>query len=244
MTITVPQPARGSRKPAEDPAFGLSLGTVLGPVAFTLAWLVLGFVSTGYTLFGHEFTEYSPISQSISGLGMGGTAAYMNTAFVVTGVVLVVGLVAVFRVVQLTDEEAPARGTRTTPPRSRALRRSALTLLACTGLGQILCGLFTLEAFLPHLLGFLLAVGTPVIGFPVAGHYFRTVPSWHRFGTWLRLGGPLALVLLVAYFLTFRPTPDGAEHGIAGLVQRLGVLHVHAWFVAMGWRAWRARRTA
>jgi hypothetical protein len=47
------------------------------------------------------------------------------------------------------------------------------------------------------------------------------------------------LLLLILYFVTFTPTADGAEHGIAGLVQRIGVVEMHIWFVAMGWLAWR-----
>jgi len=58
---------------------------VAGPVLFESVWLVLGFVSDGYTLVGHTFTSYSPISQPISGLGMGETAPIMNAAFVLGG---------------------------------------------------------------------------------------------------------------------------------------------------------------
>ncbi|GAA2097460.1 hypothetical protein GCM10009780_45180 [Actinomadura alba] len=201
-----------------------------GPMLFTAAWLVLGFVSTGYTLFDHTFTEYSPVSQPISGLGMGATAGYMNTAFVVTGLILIVGVAGVFR---------SAGG-----PERPVLRRTALVLLACTGAGQIVCGVFDLEAVMPHMLGFVLALGTPMVAFPVAGHYFRGIPGWRRFGTWLLLGGPLTLALLIAFFATFQPTADGAEHGIAGLVQRAGVLEVHAWYVAMGLLALRRRKTS
>ena len=210
------------------PAQLLALGTVVGPVLFTLAWLLLGFVSTGYTLFGHRFTDYSPISQPISGLSMGATAPYMNTAFVVTGLILIAGLVGVFRT-------ARAAGRPT-------LRRTAFTLLACTGAGQVVCGLFNLEAVMLHMLGFVLALGTPIVSFLLAGLYFRRIPGWRRFGTLLLLGGPLTLVLLVAFFMTFQPTADGAEHGIAGLVQRAGVVEVHAWFATMGWLAYRRRQ--
>lgn len=203
----------------------LALGAVAGPVLFTAVWLVLGFVSNGYTLFGHTFTDYSPVSQPISGLGMGATAGYMNTAFIVTGLILIAGVIGVFRTAG--DSERPV------------LRRTALVLLASTGAGQIVCGIFDLEAVMPHMLGFVLALGTPVVGFPVAGRYFRTLPGWRRFGTWLLLGSPLTLALLVAFFATFQPTADGAEHGVAGLVQRLGVLEVHAWYVAMGLLALR-----
>jgi hypothetical protein len=205
----------------------LALGAVVGPILFTAAWLVLGFTSTGYTMFDHTFTEYSPVSQPISGLGMGATAGYMNTAFVVTGLILIIGVTGVVR---------SAGG-----PERPVLRRTALLSLASTGAGQIVCGIFDLEAVMPHMLGFMLALGTPIVAFLVAGRYFRGIPGWRRFGTWLLLGSPLTLALLIAFFATFQPTADGAEHGIAGLVQRAAVLEVHAWFVAMGLVALRRR---
>ncbi|HEX5995465.1 MAG TPA: DUF998 domain-containing protein [Jiangellales bacterium] len=227
MTTTSTAPVAALDRTASV-ARRLALGAVVGPILFTLAWLVLGFVSPGYTLFDHRFTDYSPISQPISGLGMGATAPYMNAAFVITGLVLIAGLVGVFRTTRAAD------GTR--------LRRTAFVLLACTGLGQVVCGIFNFEAVMPHMLGFLLALGTPVVAFPLAGRYFRRVPGWRRFGTLLLLGGPLTLASLVAFFLTFQPTADGAEHGIAGLVQRVGAVEVLAWFVAMGWLAYRRRQ--
>ncbi|HEU4422505.1 MAG TPA: DUF998 domain-containing protein [Pilimelia sp.] len=208
-------------RPSRWPA----LLAVAGPVLFTLAWLVLGYVSPGYTFFGHRFSDYSPISQPISGLGMGVTGPYMNAAFVVTGLMLVAGVVGVFRTIG--DD------------RRHVLRRASLALLASAGVGQAMCGVFDLEAITPHMLGFLLAIGGSVVSFLVAGAYFRSLPGWRRFGTWLLLGSPLTLALLIAFFLTFQPTADGAEHGIAGLVQRIGVIEVQAWFVAMGWVAYR-----
>ncbi len=219
MTITAINQVRASRAPRR-----LALGTVVGPVLFTLAWFVLGILSPGYTLFGYRFTDYSPISQPISGLGMGSTGPYMNGAFVVSGLILVAGVIGVFRVM---------------PPGRPALRRWSMALLACTGIGQVLCGIFNLESMMLHNLGVGLAIGTPVVAFLVAGAYLRGLPDWRRFGTRLLLGSPLTLVLLVAFFATFQPTTDGAEHGIAGLVQRILVLQVLGWFVALGWLAYR-----
>jgi hypothetical membrane protein len=163
----------------------LALGAVAGPVLFSLAWLVLGILSPGYTLFGHRFTDYSPVSQPISGLGMGSTGPYMNTAFVLTGLILVAGVIGVFRVL---------------PPERPALRRWSLALLACTGIGQVLCGIFNLEAMMLHNLGVGLAIGTPVVAFLVAGAYLRGLPDWRRFGTRLLLGSPLTLALLITFF--------------------------------------------
>jgi hypothetical protein len=231
MTITSTTPAPDADTPIPVAIRTLALGAVIGPVLFSLAWLLLGFLSPGYTLFGHAFTHYSPISQPISGLGMGSTAPYMNTAFVVSGLILILGVAGVF-------------GTIATAGRP-ALRRAALALLAGTGVGQIICGVFDLEAMMPHMLGFLLAMGLPVMGFLAAGRFFRGVPGWRRFGTWLMaVGSPLTLLLLVAFFAAFQPTADGAEHGVAGLVQRAGAIQVHAWFAAMGWLAYRRHRSA
>jgi hypothetical protein len=53
-----------------------ALGAVAGPTLFTLAWLVLGFLSPGYTIYGTRIAPYSPISQPVSGLGMGVAAPY------------------------------------------------------------------------------------------------------------------------------------------------------------------------
>ncbi|MFC5816884.1 DUF998 domain-containing protein [Nonomuraea harbinensis] len=201
----------------------MALGAAAGPALFALSWVVLGLVSPGYTLFGHRFTGYSPISQPVSGLGMGVTGPFMNAAFVVTGLMLIAGVAGVFRTFA-----GPGR-------------LACVVLLGLSGVGQILCGIFTLEEMMPHTLGYLLAIGTPVIGFLVAGRYFRRMPGLRRFGTWLLVGSPLTLVLLVLFFLTFQPTADGAEQGVAGLVQRLGIVEVHAWFAAMGVLAFRRR---
>jgi hypothetical protein len=218
MTIAPPLPSPATSRAGRR----LALGAVLGPILFTLAWAVLGVLSPGYTFFDHHFTDYSPISQPISGLGLGPTGPYMNTAFVVTGLMLIVGVIGVFR---------------TLPPGRSALRGWSITLLLATGVGQVMCGIFNLEAVMLHTLGFVVAAGTPIVAFVIAGHYLRAVPGWRRFGTWLRLGSPLTLALLIAFFATFEPTADGAEHGIAGLVQRLLVLQLHGWFVVMGWFA-------
>jgi hypothetical protein len=222
LTPHVPAGERAA-VPLPRAARWLALGAIAGPALFELTWLVLGFVSPGYTLFDHRFTHYSPISQPVSGLGMGTTAPLMNTAFVLGGLALVVGVVGVL-------------GSTAPEGRARA-RRICTALLALTGVGQIIDGVFNLEAVMPHMLGFLLALGTPVVSFLVAGSYFRGIPRWRRFGGWLLLGSPLTLLLLALFFATFQPTADGAEHGIAGLVQRGAIVEVHAWFVAMGWLA-------
>jgi hypothetical protein len=73
----------------------LALGAV--PALFTLAWFVLSFLSPRYTIFGTEISPYSPISQPISGLGLGPTAPFTNAAFVLSGILLLAGVIGVFQ---------------------------------------------------------------------------------------------------------------------------------------------------
>lgn len=87
----------------------LSLGAVAGPMLFTVGWLTLGFLSTGYTLFGTHIATYSPISESISGLGLGNTGLFMNTTFVVTGLLMLVGVIGILQSLRGQSELAHCR---------------------------------------------------------------------------------------------------------------------------------------
>ena len=197
----------------------LALGAILGPVVFTLGWLVLGFISPGYTMWGVHVAPYSAISQPLSGLGLGPTGPLMNADFIVSGLLIVAGVVGVF---------ATIRGL------SPVARWTCTILLALPGVGGVIDGVFTFENFLPHFFGFGLAL-TTVVGFPVVGFILRRIPSWRRFGTWLVAAGPLTLALTVLYFMTFTPTVEGIQHGVAGLTERVLVLELDAWYVALGW---------
>ena len=205
----------------------LALGAVAGPALFTLAWFILGFLSPGFTIFGTLIAPYSPISQPISGLGLGSTAPFMNSAFVLGGILIMAGVIGVFQTPAIRASSRPA------------LRWACAALLALSPLGLVVAGIFTLEEPLPHLIGFLLATGIPVLSFLAAGLFLRGIPRWRRFGTWLLLGSPLTLLLVVLFFLTFDQATIVAGHGVAGLTQRILALEVLAWFVAMGWLAFR-----
>jgi hypothetical membrane protein len=200
----------------------LALGAVAGPVLFTLAWLVLGFISPGYTMWGVHVAPYSAISQPLSGLGLGPTGPFMNAVFIVSGLLVVAGAVGVFRAI---------------PELTPAARWTATSLLALPGLGSVVDGIFTLEHFFPHFVGFGLAL-TTVVGFPVTGFLLRRIHAWRAFGSWLIAAGPLTLALTVLYFATFTPTIEGIQHGVAGLTERLLVLELQAWIVALGWLAY------
>jgi hypothetical protein len=213
--------ATRSRDPAQDIARRLAFGAVVGPVLFTVAWLVLGFLSPGFTIFGTRIAPYSPVSAGISGLGLGPTAPFMNTAFVLSGLLLMAGVLG-----SLWSIRELSTGARWT----------CAVLLGFVPLGSVMDGIFTLESFFPHLLGAGLAFAAPVPGFLVTGLLLRRIPRWRRFANRMLLGSPLTLALLVLYLLTFSPTAEGARTGVAGLTERALVVEVLAWFVALGWR--------
>ncbi|MEV4518372.1 DUF998 domain-containing protein [Dactylosporangium sp. NPDC049525] len=211
----------------------LALGAVAGPAVFTLAWLVLGFVSSGYTVSGTHIAPYSHVSQPISGLGMGGTAPFMNTGFVLSGLLLLAGVIGIFQ--GITAAGRPVA------------RWVSTVLLALSPAGLVVVGLFDLESPALHFTGAGLIYLLPVISFPVAGHYLRRIPQWRRFGTALFLAGALTLALAVVFTMTFDVDTTAAGHGVAGLTQRVLFTEVLAWFAAMGWLARRepaARRDA
>jgi Protein of unknown function (DUF998) len=214
------------RAAAQETVRYLALGAIAGPILFTVAWLVLGFLSPGFTVFGTKIAPYSPVSAGISGLGLGVTAPFMNAAFMLNGLLLAVGVVGTFHSI---------------PEMSAAARWGCTALLALVPLGSIIDGVFTLESFFPHFVGFALAMGTPILTFPITGVLLRRIPRWRWFANRLLLGGPLTLALLVLYFATFSPTAAGAETGVAGLTERILITEVLAWFVALGWLAFRRK---
>lgn len=202
----------------------LALGAVVGPVLLTVAWVVLGFISPGYTAWGIRFAPYSPMSQPISGLGLGPTAPFMNAAFILYGLFLLAGVVGIFQAIREISAVA---------------RWSCAVLLALSAVGAVIDGIFTLQSFFPHFVGFGLGCGTPVLSFLVTGFLLRRVPSFRRFGNWLMLGSPLTLVLLVLSQATFNQATIVAGQGVAGLTERILIVEVSFWFMALGWLAFR-----
>ncbi len=205
------------------PGAWLALGAVIGSLVFTLAWLVLGAVSPGYTVFGVHIAPYSPIAQPISGLGMGTTGPYMNAAFVLSGIALFIGVVGIYRGL----------------PSSPAAGRLCLGLLALTPLGLLLVGLFNLESPMQHYVGALLGLGSPVLSFLATGLILRGVRGWRGFGTGLLLASPITLVLFVVFFASFDQAAAAVNQGIAGLTQRALVLEEFAWFGTLGWLVYK-----
>lgn len=150
----------------------------------------------------------------------------MNAAFIISGLLMMAGAVGIFRSI---------------PELGPTARWICTSLLALPGLGAVMDGIFTLEHFLLHFVGFGLAL-TTVVGFPVIGSILRRIPSRRGLGAWLIVAGPLTLALTVLYFATFTPTIEGVQHGVAGLTERILVLELDAWYVALGWLAFNQSR--
>jgi hypothetical protein len=206
------------------PAHWLALGAVIGQMLFTLAWFSLGFISKGFTIFGTLIQPYSAVTTPLSGLGLGSTAPWMNGAFITSGILTLLGVLGIFHSIRQL---------------SIAARWACLVLFGFAALGMALDGIFTLESFMPHMLGFLLASGMPVIGFAVAGLLFRRIPAWRSFGGWLLVASPLTLILLVVAQVTFNQAAIMAGVGVAGLTERILCVELSGWWIAMGWLAFR-----
>jgi hypothetical protein len=213
---------------APQAARWLALGAIIGPILFTLAWIILGVLQPAtQTDYGVMGGISGAISNPISGLGIGPNALLFNVVgFVLSGLMTFVGVVAVFQTTQASGRAAQ--------------RAVCAVLLALSPLGMALAGIFTLKSsVMLHSVAALVGFLAAIVGFVAAGFYFRETPRWRRFGNGLLVAAPLSLALMVAYFLSFNIATVAAGNGVAGLTERIFILEVHAWYVALGWSAWR-----
>jgi hypothetical membrane protein len=195
----------------------LARAAIAGPIFFVAAWSILGALRPRYSL----------VSQPISGLGVGPNAAWMNGAFALMGFLIIVGVIGIF---QRIPEMGPVA------------RWTCTVLFGLSGVGSIMCGAFTWRAApLAHVISVGIAVVVPAFGFLVAGLVLRRIPAWRRFGGWLTLAFPLSLALLFLSAATFSIPSVEAGVGVAGLTERLAVLNIHAWYVALAWLTTRPK---
>jgi hypothetical protein len=199
----------------------LAPAAVAGPVLFTLGWFVLGFFSPGYySVSGTRIAPYSAMSQAISGLGVGPTAPFANTIFVLSGGLTVVGVVGI---VSSLESQLGV-----------VARRTILVLLGLPALSAVVDGIFTIRFYVLHTLGFSLAL-TSMVTFPVTGSLLRRIRSWRRLGSWLILAGPLTLALTIFFLVTFSPAGRATKSDFSGLAERLLVVEIMGWYMVMGW---------
>lgn len=203
-----------------------ALGAIAGPLLLNLAWIVLGLMRPETKdSWGVSGGITGMITQPVSGLGIGPNDWLFNAAFLLNGILMLAGVVGVFQSIEVSDRSG--------------WRNVCAVLLALSGVGSAICGIFTIQFFIPHMIGFLLGGGLPVLSFLASGFFFRGIPSWRRFGTWLLIASPLTLALLALFFANFRFDMMAAGTGIAGLTERILVIETQVWFAAMGWLAYR-----
>ncbi len=201
----------GSKQTNQRLTRWLTLAAIVGPVLFILAMFVLGFIRPGYSF----------VSRPVSALGIGPNGIFMDAAFVISGFLLILGVIAVFWAAR--SELGAAKSG------------ACAVLLLPSPIGVLLCGIFTMDRLSLHMVGVQLAFTTPILAFLIAGWVLRSVPRWRRFGTWMLLGCPLTLGLL-AGFITSVPFAQMATGGGAmGLWQRAMGIEVLAWYAALGW---------
>lgn len=196
----------------------LMVSAIVGPVLFLFAWLFLESIRSGYL----------PISQPISALAINQNGIYMRIAFLLDGLLTTVGVIAVFLSIQ------------------KKLGRVALwvciflTLLSPFGL--LWAGIFTMNTIVLHTIGAVVACGIPIITFPIVGFILRRVSNWKTFGTWMLLGCPLTLILLIGFDTSVPQSQMATGGGTYGLWQRVLFIEVQAWYVVLAWFGFRHSR--
>jgi hypothetical membrane protein len=190
---------------------------VVGPVVYVLMFTLAGLLRPGY----------SPVHQTISDLGVGSNSWLVDGSSVLNGLLAIALVAAFFRTMRTILTE-----------RSRWLLAMLITL---PPLGFAVAGIFT-EApstlNVHWLVGADLAVG-PVIAFAVVGAVLRGDRRWRSWGTYSLVAGGVTVVLVGLMFWVFTPGTTLAEAHLGGLMERIVVFEVLAWYVATGLRILR-----
>jgi hypothetical protein len=197
--------------------------SIIGPIILNLGWLILGvFMPPIHTDFGIIGGISGMITNPISGLGVGPNAILFNLSFILSGVLIIIGLFGLFY---------------TLPNKDQSVKHWIVAfLLSLCPIGLIFCGIFTLEFSVPlHMLAFYLGGGTPVISFIIAGIYFGHMYNWKIFGKVLIIGGPLTLILTTIFmFITYDVELIASGGGIAGIPSRILTIEVCSYYFAIG----------
>lgn len=191
------------------------LAGIVGPLLFVVVYTLAGFLRPGY----------SPVHQVISDLGVGSNGWLVDTCCVVTSLLLIsfaVGFALSLR-----------------PMLHQGWCWLIAILLSVHGLGLAIAGIFT-EApstvMIHWLVGANLGLFGPVIAFLVSGLVLRRTIPWRRWGTAFLVASLLTLVLLVIMGWVFTPGTPLASLKLGGLMERVVLIEIEVWYVALGWR--------
>lgn len=161
----------------------------------------------------------------ISDLGVGSNAWLVDASCVLTGLLLI-GFAVGFA---LSLQSVLHQGWRWL----------VAVLFALHGLGLAIAGIFT-EApstvLIHWLVGANIGFFGPVIAFLVVGFALRRDFRWRRWGNALLIASLLTVVLIAVMFWVFTPGTSLAPLKLGGLMERVVLIEIEAWYVALGWR--------
>jgi hypothetical protein len=190
----------------------LSFCAIAGSILLTLAWIILGlFMPPVHNEYGIIGGIWGTISNPISGTGVGPYGVFFNLAFVLSGVLIFLGILGVF--LSLNNKS------------KKHWRTAVLLLLSPTGF--IIAGAVNLSMSVPlHMIGFYLGGGSLIIGGIIAGLYFRNFENYKIYGNILIICSPVLLLLMIFSMASFNLELIATGGGIAGIPSRLNALVV------------------
>jgi hypothetical membrane protein len=207
--------------PSDQIARWLALGGVIGPILFVVAFTVGGVMRPGY----------SPIHQAISDLGVDSNAWLLNVSLVLLGLLLIAFAFGFERSLR--------------PSLSQIWRWVCAVLLACTGLGFAVAGIFTeapATVAIHWMVGMPLLVLGAVVGFFLTGLTLRREGQWRGWSAYTLVASLVTLVLIASMFWVFTPGTTLAPARLGGLMERVLFIEILAWYVAFGWRLFARSR--
>ncbi len=194
----------------------LALAGFAGPIIFISVFIILGFISLGY----------SPVSQVISELELYkyGTVQVVN--FIVSGTLLIVFSIGFYKAMQGFIKKG---------------RVAAVSiLLALGGVGLILGGVFvtdpsgpnvahTIRGVLHVIAGFMLFALPPPIAFIVVGLSLSNVRYLRAYRIYSVLAGIAAYGLIALFLFASGNTQLGGSH-TTGIFNRIATIEALAWY--------------
>lgn len=194
-----------------------SFGGVVGPILFVVTFTVAGFFRPGY----------SPVYQAVSDLGVGDNGWILNASLVILGLLMSGFAISFYRTVR--------------PEASPALRFVTALLIALVGVGFALAGIFPETTPMHWVVSApLVFLGAP-LAFLLTGLLLRGDRAWRGWAIYSLIASLATVVLVPILFYTFSPsTPPTAQVG--GLMERVVFIEIFAWYVAFGWRQFRAQK--
>jgi hypothetical membrane protein len=189
----------------------LAWGGIIGPILFVAAFTIAGALRSGY----------SPISQAISALGTGAAGWEEDIPAIILGILLL-AFTASFSLAMRTVLSAAARVIAT-------------ILLAIVALVWITVGVFTAAppTRTVHTIASVVGEVAAIAALFVIGVGLRKAPAWRAWSIYTIASAVVALVTLVLTFLNSQRSLSASAR-IGGLLERLLVVGILAWFVACG----------